>query len=79
MYDSNPMHTSKSNKIVVKHISVTHSESLTLNLKSRSYLKTEDNNLGNKNILPLNKLSRDSLSKSCANDELNRLRITYLR
>ena len=59
-FDQNSMHTS--DKIVVKHILV---EEILLKLEQKGQghgQKAEDNNLGNKNIPPLNKVSRDSLS-----------------
>ena len=57
------MHTSY--KLVVKHISVKETL-LKLDLEPIGQdhgKKTEDNNLGNKNIPPLNKLNFDSPSK----------------
>ena len=64
MFDSNPKYTS--DKIVVKHIAVKHLPDL--EPKGQGHSKKQ-NNLGNKNTLPLNNLSWDLFINWCATDE----------
>ena len=68
-FDPNQMYTS--DKIVVKHISVKHSYSLTLS--PRVKVIANNNKQGNKNIPPLNKQTKALLGNCSVTDESNRL------
>ena len=71
-FDPNEMFTS--DEIVVKHISVKETLlKLDLESKGKGHSKQQNNKQGNKNISPLNKLSKALVGNCSVTDESNRL------